>query len=299
MGGAALAVKVSSDLMDVILAGATGTEAAARLAFWQEATGGLVASDAEVERRLAADIMALRGQVPADRLRARRDSMLLRVESARRATDSPAPKGLRREAGAQDFDRRAVRMPFAGFFAVEAFDLQFRRFDDSLSPLVSREVFIGADAVTVLPWDPVRDRVLLVEQVRTGPMVRGEANPWQLEAVAGRIDAGETPEDAARREALEEAGITLTRLEKVAEYYPSTSAFSEYLYSYVAPCDLPDEAAGVFGLAEEAEDIRGHLVGLEDLVARMDAGELGNAPLILTVQWLLRHRDSLRAGWGG
>lgn len=294
MGLAALAVSMSPELKALVRGEAPG-EAEARLAFWRAATGGLAAPDAAVELRLAADIMALYGRVPAERLRARRGSMLVRAASALRAAESPAPQGLRRAAGPADFSRSGVQVPFAGFFSTEVFDLRFRRFDGGLSPVLRREVFIGADAVTVLPWDPARDRVLVVEQIRTGPLARGEANPWQLEPVAGRIDAGETPEQAARREALEEAGLTLGPLEKVAEYYPTTSAFSEYLYSYVAPCDLPDGAAGVFGLAEEAEDIRGHLVGFAELVARMDAGELGNAPMILTLQWLIRHRDRLRA----
>lgn len=294
MGRAALAVSMSPELRALVQGDVPG-KAGERLAFWQAATGGLTAPDAAVELRLAADIMALYGKVPAERLRARRNAMLVRAASAIRAIYAPAPQGLRRAAVPADIRRSRFDMPFAGFFAVEVTDLRFRRFDGTLSPVLTREVFVAADAVTVLPWDPVRDRVLVVEQLRAGPMARGEANPWQLEPVAGRIDAGETPEEAARREALEEAGLTLGPLEKVAEYYPTTSAFSEYLYSYVAPCDLPDGAAGVFGLAEEAEDIRGHLVDFAELVARMDAGELGNAPMILTLHWLIRHHDRLQA----
>lgn len=298
MGRAALAVSMSPELQALVRGDVPG-EAAERLAFWQAATGGLAASDAAVELRLAADIMALYGKVPADRLRARRGPMLVRAASALRALHSPAPQGLRRAGTPADVHRHGLEVPFAGFFSVEVMDLRFRRFDGTPSQPMTREVFVAADAVTVLPWDPLRDRVLVVEQLRTGPLARGEANPWQIEPVAGRIDAGETPEEAARREALEEAGLTIGPLEKVAEYYPTTSALSEYLYSYVAPCDLPDGTAGVFGVAEEVEDIRGHLVDFAELVARMDAGELGNAPMVLTLHWLIRHHDRLRTEWGG
>ena len=301
MDGAALALGMDDLVASAVRGDAApdSAEALDRLTFWQAATGGQVAPSLALDRRLAGDIMALRGVLPAARILARRGAMLARAASGLRALEEAAAQGLRRAATDADFDRGAVRVPFAGFFAVEDFDLIFRRFDGSMSRRVSREVLIGGDAVTVLPWDPARDRVLVVEQVRTGPMARGDANPWQLEPVAGRIDAGESPEQAARREAVEEAGLVLGRLEKVAEYYPTTSAFSEYLYSYVALCNLPDGSAGVFGLEAEAEDIRGHLVGFDDLVARMDAGELGNAPLILSVQWLWRHRDRLRAAAQG
>ncbi len=153
--------------------------------------------------------------------------------------------------------------------------------------------------MTVLPYDPSRDRVLVVEQVRTGPLARGAANPWQIEAVAGRIDAGETPPEAALRECAEEAGLVPWRLEKVAEYYPTPGAFTEFLYSYVGLCDLPDGVAGIHGVADEAEDIRGHLVPLDDMLARLDAGEIDNAPLILTLHWLARHHRRLRSGFAG
>ena len=278
--------------------GADTPEGRARLAFWRAATGGKAAPSPEIDLVLAADIMALYCVMPAERLLARRGPMLDRAASTLRARAMPAPQGLRHAAGPGDFDRGTVRHPFAGFFAVEEFDMVFRRFDGSLSAPANREVFIGCDAVTVLPYDALRNRVLLIEQLRTGPMARGDANPWQLEAVAGRIDAGETPEGAARREAEEEAALVLGRLEPVAGYYPTTAALSEYLYSFVGLCDLPDGVAGVHGLAAEGENIRGHVLDLPEAISRMDAGEFGNAPLILSLQWLWRHHQRLRAEAG-
>ena len=182
----------------------------------------------------------------------------------------------------------------AGFFGLDLWTLRHRRFDGRMSPKLRREVFVMGDAVTVLPYDPARDRVLLIEQLRMGPLGRGDPLPWQLEAIAGRIDPGETPEAAARREAVEEAGLLLGALEQVAEYYPTPGAVTEYLYSYVALCDLPDGVAGVHGAAAEAEDIQGHLVSFDRLVELLASGEIGNAPLLLTVLWLQRERARLR-----
>ncbi len=278
-------------VLRVILGDAGPKDAPARLAYWQAATGGAGAGSDELECRLAADIMALFGQYDAAHVRQRRGVMLDRAASALRAQGRTG--GL---ASAGEVQVQSVTTPFAGFFALERTDLTFRRFDGQQSPPLRREVFVGCDAVTVLPYDPARDRILLIEQMRAGPLARGDRHLWQVEAVAGRIDAGETPVSTAHREAMEEAGLTFSRLEFVAEYYPSPGAVSEYLYSYVGLCDLPDDIAGVHGLAAEAEDIRSFLMPLDDAIARLDRNAFGNAPLILTLHWLARHRNRLTAG---
>jgi nudix-type nucleoside diphosphatase (YffH/AdpP family) len=240
----------------------------------------------------AGDVMALYGQRPAADLRGRYGPMLVRGASRVRATGGAT--ALRRYAQTQDVEVIARRQPYAAFFAVEEYDLRFRRFDGSMSPVVSRAIFISGDAVTVLPYDPVRDRVLLIEQFRAAVLARGDTQPWLLEVIAGRVDPGETPQQAARREAVEEAGLALGELLEVASYYPSPGAKLEYLYSYVALTDLPDGTAGTFGLATEAENIRSHLISFDQLMALVRSGEAANAPLILTALWLERERGRLR-----
>lgn len=256
---------------------------------------------ADTVEATAGDVMAEMGQRPASDVAARLRAMLVRGASRVRARDL-SPAMLRRDGRADDAQVIARHTPYAHFFAVEEYEMRIRRFDGSLGPQINRAAFVSGDAVTVLPYDPWRDRVLLVEQFRTGPFARGDAQVWQLEAIAGRIDPGETPEDCARREAVEEAGLTLGALEKVAGYYPSPGAKTEFLYSYVALCDLPDGAAGIFGVADEAEDIRGHLVGFAQMQAMIASGEIANAPLLLTALWLERERPRLRAAamgaWG-
>lgn len=259
-----------------------------RLADWQRDWGAIAVAT-------AGDFMALYGQVPAETLVRRYRQMLVRGASRLRAAEA-APASLRHAAGPGDVVVERFRQPYANFFAVEEYDLRHRRFDGTMGERINRAVFLSGDAVTVLPYDPLRDRVLLVEQFRAGPHGRGDPRPWLLEAIAGRVDPGETPEDTARREAMEEAGLTLGALEKVAEYYPSPGAKSEYLYSYVAPCDLPDGVTGLFGVEEEAEDIRSHLVTFDRLMELVAQGEVNNAPLLVTALWLQRERARLRGG---
>lgn len=225
---------------------------------------------------------------------ARRYGMMLVRGGARVRAAGPAPTRWRHSVRRGDVVVSARKTAYADFFAVEEYDVSWRRFRGDVTPPARRGVFISGDAVTVVPYDPVRDRVLLIEQFRIGPMARGDRQPWLMEPIAGRIDGGESPEQAARREAEEEAGLVLGALLPVASYYPTPGASAEYLYSYAAIADLPDGIAGVFGLDSESEDIRSHLVPFAALMDIVTTGEAANAPLILTALWLQRERERLR-----
>lgn len=242
----------------------------------------------------AAEAMTLFGKVPASDLGWRLPPMQVRAASALRAGQMTTPATLRRAGGPDEVRTLAMRRPYSAFFAVAEADLQFPRFDGGQSETVTRAAFVMADAVSVLPYDPVRDRVLLIEQMRIGPWIRGDRHVFSLEAIAGRIDPGESPEEAARREAVEEAGLTLGPLEQVARYYPSPAGVTEYLFSYVACCDLPDGIAGLGGAPDEHEDIRSHLLAFDDFLGLIHTGEVENAPLILSGYWLQSNRDRLR-----
>jgi nudix-type nucleoside diphosphatase (YffH/AdpP family) len=220
-------------------------------------------------------------------IRARADAVL-RTRAWRR------PGRLGGQLGAGDAHILERHHPYDGFYAMEEIVARHTRFDGTTQADVVRAVFRVADAATVLPYDPVRDRILLVEQLRFGPLAQGDPSPWLLEPVAGLIDAGEAPEDAARREAAEEAGLYVEDLHFVARYYPTPGGVAHVLYSYIGIADLPDEAGRLGGHENEAEDILGHVVGFEEAMALLQGGDLVNAPAILSLQWLAQNRERLR-----
>jgi nudix-type nucleoside diphosphatase (YffH/AdpP family) len=246
----------------------------------------------------AQDIMRRHGTQPVEEVA--RLAHIIRARAGAvvrtRAWQRPRLRGAGPGAGGVEILSRSH--PYDGFFSMEEIVARHARFDGSAPQEVRRAVYRVADAATVLPYDPVRDRVLLIEQVRFGPMAQGDPAPWLLEPVAGLIDAGETPEEAARREAVEEAGVILEDLHFVARYYPSPGGVAQVIFSYLGIADLPDEAATLGGHAEEGEDILGHVVPFEEAMAMMAEGDLVNAPAIVTMQWLAVHRDRLRAEAG-
>ena len=261
------------------------------LAAWARRWGPAVTATAE-------HLMALGGELPPDAVARRYHQMLVHGASRARAAAEPAPARVRRAMQPGDIAQEAIRQPYAHFFSVEEYDLRFRRFSGEMSDTVNRAVFISGDAATVLPYDPVRDRVLVIEQFRPGPYARGAANPWVLEPVAGRIDPEETPEETARREAMEEAGIPVRDLHLVGRYYPTPGAKSEFLHSYIGIADLPDGAAGIGGMLTEDEDIRGHILPFGTFLDVAKGPEGGVGPLLLSALWLELHRPRLRAAAG-
>ncbi|MFV0409569.1 MAG: NUDIX domain-containing protein [Paracoccus sp. (in: a-proteobacteria)] len=256
---------------------------------WSADHAGLMAAVAETVLARPLDIpaaqIALRlpriAEIVSGRLRARAEL------SPTEYLPAPDPERARIELRHEAYGR---------FFAVEEISLRHRRFDGDWSPRLEREVFISADAALLLPYDPVRDQVLLVSQFRVGPLARGQVQCWMLEPIAGRIDAGESAESAARREAVEEAGVEVGELYALPPYYPTPGANSEFLYPFVAAVDLSGRVSGQgFGLAEEGEDIATHVLPRTELTRLAVTGQLQCGPLMIMVLWLDREAGRIRA----
>ncbi|MGC9071914.1 MAG: NUDIX hydrolase [Acidilobus sp.] len=71
-------------------------------------------------------------------------------------------------------------------------------------------------------------RVLLIRQWRAA------VNGWVLEAPAGRMEPGEAPEEAARRELEEETGYRAARLERMYSAYVSPGYSDEVQHAFIA-----------------------------------------------------------------
>ncbi len=257
-----------------------------------------MAWDHGVTAEAAIEAMSYFGQRPTAEVHARFAAIRLRAQSRLNAR-SGAPVAIRRGFGRADIQQGTVRRPYMKFFALEEHDLRFRRFDGGMSDEIERAVFIGADAVTVLPYDPVSDQVLLIEQFRAGPHARGDSHPWCLEPVAGRLDLHETAPQAAMREMQEETGLTLSALEQIGAYYTSPGAYSEYLTSYIGILPLQAGFDSIAGLEAEHEDIRSVTLSFGDLMASLESGEADNGPLWISALWLQANRDRLRAKYAG
>jgi len=197
---------------------------------------------------------------------------------------------------AEDVEILERETPFQGFFRVERLTLRHRHYQGGWGAPVKRELFVRPPAAAVLPYDPVRGEILLVEQFRVGALDWRDS-PWCLELVAGLADKeGEPVADLVRREALEEAGVEIGELRPVAHYMPSPGGSNERLQVFVGRADLSG-AGGIHGVADEGEDIRVVVQPVSAIEALLQSGRVDNAASLITLQWLLLHREALDREW--
>jgi ADP-ribose pyrophosphatase len=186
---------------------------------------------------------------------------------------------------------------FDGFFKVVRYRLRHERFAGGMGSELVREVLERGHAVVVLPYDPARDQVVLIEQFRIGALGVID-DPWLIEPVAGIIEPGETVAEVARRETAEEAGLELLDLAPACGYFTSPGGSTETCRVFIGRVDAA-RAGGIFGVADEGEDIKVQVLPVDAALSLLDDGRIHAAPTIVALQWLARHRAELAARWGG
>ena len=186
-----------------------------------------------------------------------------------------------------------IQREYLGFFALNQISLKYSQFDGDISELKNRVILMGSEASLILPYDPVLDKVLLVEQFRIGPFCRGDRAPWVFEPVAGIIEVGETPEEAAKREVFEEAGLEVSQLVKMGSGYPNPGEATSFFYNYIAIVDLSEYSPGIYGAKNESEDIRTHVIDFNTVLNWSVSNKLRVLPLNTMVLWLALNKLKL------
>jgi ADP-ribose pyrophosphatase len=175
---------------------------------------------------------------------------------------------------------------YQGFFRMETWEFRHELFRGGWSGSVKREIFERGNAVAVLLHDPVADTVLLVEQFRPGAALRNANDAWMVEIVAGIVEKGESNEQVAKREAMEEAGCQITEVNHMLDYYPSAGGSTEIISLFYAPLDLSSVSTGIHGLEHENEDIRVSVVPVKTALLWIKSGKIKASLAIIALQWL-------------
>ena len=184
------------------------------------------------------------------------------------------------------------RTLFEKYFKLDEYSISHELFAGGNSPVFTREIFERGVVVAVLPYDPRRGKVVLIEQFRAGAIDDADG-PWLVECVAGVIDAGESEQQVALRECVEEAGCNIERLETISNYYVSPGGTSEHCSLF---CGIVDSVGvgGIHGLPHEHEDIKVMVIDAEQAYAWVREGRIRSSATIIALLWLELNESRLR-----
>jgi len=180
---------------------------------------------------------------------------------------------------------------FQKYFQLDEYSLSHELYRGGCSSLFTREVFERGSVVALLPYDPQRRKVILIEQFRAGA-IQGEQPPWLIECIAGIVEAGESDDQVAIRESHEEAGCDIRQLHRISRYYVSPGGTTEECTLY---CGIVDSTGigGIHGLPEENEDIQVKVVDAEVAYTWVTDGTIKSSATIIALQWLQLNEDRI------
>lgn len=167
------------------------------------------------------------------------------------------------------------------------YEVEFTRSDGTVQHL-QREAYDHGHAAAVLPFDETRRKVVLIRQFRFAAHVAGGPD-MLLEVVAGLLD-GDDPESCVRREAMEEAGVTLGTIAPAFTVFVSPGSITEKIHCFIGSYQGPVADAFGLGLEHEGEDIEVMEIGFDEALAMIGRGEIVDSKTILLLQHLALSR---------
>jgi ADP-ribose pyrophosphatase len=189
---------------------------------------------------------------------------------------------------------------WSGRFPLDVVKFRHRRFDGQMSGTRTWEVWRRGEASALLPYDPVADAVVLIEQFRFPALVAG-VEPVLVELPAGLCEDNEDPAETIRREMQEEMGLGADLTERIGGFMLTSGGADEFCHLYVgrviAPLADGEGIAGFGGEVSENEDIRVRVWDAQDAIATAFAGCFTNSITAIALFWLANKRDELRQKW--
>ena len=170
-----------------------------------------------------------------------------------------------------------------GFFKMNEITLKYKKYDGGWSNEIKRELFGGAQVSAVLPYDPKKKEIVLIQQFRPGTISQ-DCDNYLDEIVAGMIDKDETPETAAKRECFEETGCEVKKLLPILNYFPAPGSSESFYHLFLGEIET-FKGKKIMGLKTENEDILVKSYKLNDVREKLHSGKIINGLTLIALQW--------------
>ena len=175
------------------------------------------------------------------------------------------------------------RSLYSGFFNLNKVEFVHQKHDGSWTKNIEREVFSGSHVATLLPYDPIKKEIVLIQQFRAGVISKYD-DDYLYEIVAGMIDKNELPEDTARRECLEETGCKVNKILPILDYFPAPGSSESHYHIFLGEINS-FEGQRIMGLENENEDILVKSFNIDDVRKMMNKNIIKNGLTLIALQW--------------
>ena len=172
---------------------------------------------------------------------------------------------------------------YSGFFSMNKYDFIHQKHNGEWTSKVEREIFEGVHVSSLLPYDPIKKEIILIQQFRAGVLSRYDED-YLLEIVAGIIDEGENPQETAIRECFEETGCEVKQILPIQAFFPSPGSSESYYHIYLGEVNSFD-GERIRGLEKENEDILVKSFKIEEVRKMLKEKKIKNGLTLVALQW--------------
>ena len=172
---------------------------------------------------------------------------------------------------------------YKGFYSLNQYEFIHQKHDGSWTEKIEREIFSGAHVSTLLPFDPIKKEIVLIQQFRAGVISRYNEE-YLYEIVAGMIDENELPEEAAKRECFEETGCKVQNIIPIQSFFPAPGSSESFYQIYLGEINS-FSGERIRGLDNENEDILVKSFKVDEVREMLKNKAIINGVTLIALQW--------------
>lgn len=181
---------------------------------------------------------------------------------------------------------KKINKVFNGFNKIKRYKFQHKLFDSSWSNIISREILITKNAVAILPYDKVKNKVILIKQFRLGALL-SDYNPFQIEIIAGLVEKSDKDlKSAVIREAKEEAGIIVKykKIQSIRNILNSSGSTNESTSIFFCECTF-NKLKRIKGNSNEDENIEVLVLSPKKAFELLFKKKIHSVNTIIALEW--------------
>ncbi len=169
------------------------------------------------------------------------------------------------------------------WYTLQKITFEYQR-EDGKWEAQSREAYDRGNGAAILLYNTKKGTVILTRQFRMPTYINGNQSGMMIEVCAGLLD-GDHPEDCIRKEAEEETGYKLDKVEKVFESYMSPGSVTEILHFFVGCYEDRMKVSDGGGADEETENIEVLELDFQTALDMITKGDIKDAKTIMLLQY--------------